>query len=133
MNWPRGCTRPHREQTCPEAGVCENGVAGTAESAGGCTSGCKLRPNSSKSLDIGDQCLCRQGKAATVGVGCRSRRVTQLPRRGCQAVLRPAGEDMLRAMWPVYSTVLRDHFAGALSAEEAQTLAELLGRVARTA
>ena len=54
-------------------------------------------------------------------------------RRGCQAVLRPAGEDMLRAMWPVYSTVLRDHFARALSAEEAQTLAELLRGVPRTA
>jgi DNA-binding MarR family transcriptional regulator len=48
--------------------------------------------------------------------------------RGFYAVLTDAGEKMLRRMWPVYARVLRETFAGALSAEEADVIATALRR-----
>jgi DNA-binding MarR family transcriptional regulator len=48
--------------------------------------------------------------------------------RGLYAVLTEAGEEMLRRMWPVYSRVLRETFAEAISADEAAVIAEALDR-----
>jgi DNA-binding MarR family transcriptional regulator len=48
--------------------------------------------------------------------------------RGLYATLTPAGDDMLRRMWPVYSRVLRETFARAMSAEEAAIVAAALDR-----
>jgi DNA-binding MarR family transcriptional regulator len=53
--------------------------------------------------------------------------------RGLYATLTPAGEEMLRRMWPVYSRVLRETFAGAMSAEEAATVAAALERATAAA
>jgi DNA-binding MarR family transcriptional regulator len=53
--------------------------------------------------------------------------------RGLYAVLTPAGERMLRRMWPVYARALRDTFVDAMSADEAAVIAEGLGRANRAA
>jgi DNA-binding MarR family transcriptional regulator len=53
--------------------------------------------------------------------------------RGLYATLTPAGDQMLRRMWPVYSRVLRETFARAMSAEEAATVAAALERASTTA
>jgi DNA-binding MarR family transcriptional regulator len=53
--------------------------------------------------------------------------------RGLYAVLTPAGERMLRLMWPVYARALRDTFVDAMSADEAAVIAEGLGRANRAA
>lgn len=54
-------------------------------------------------------------------------------RRGYEAVLTAAGQAMLRRMWPVYAGALADHVVAALTPEEADHLAELLGRIRATA
>jgi DNA-binding MarR family transcriptional regulator len=53
--------------------------------------------------------------------------------RGLYAVLTPAGERMLRRMWPVYARALHDTFVDAMSADEAAVIAEGLGRANRAA
>jgi DNA-binding MarR family transcriptional regulator len=53
--------------------------------------------------------------------------------RGLYATLTTAGEEMLRRMWPVYSGVLRETFASAMSAEEAAVIAAALDRAAAAA
>jgi DNA-binding MarR family transcriptional regulator len=53
--------------------------------------------------------------------------------RGLYATLTPSGEEMLRRMWPVYSRVLRETFAGVMDAEEAATIAAALDRAATAA
>jgi DNA-binding MarR family transcriptional regulator len=52
--------------------------------------------------------------------------------RGLYAALTDAGEETLRRMWPVYSSVLRETFVEAITAEEAAVIAEGLER-AKTA
>jgi DNA-binding MarR family transcriptional regulator len=51
--------------------------------------------------------------------------------RGLFAVLTPAGNEMLRKMWPVYERVLRETFVPAISEREAKAIANGLGRAAR--
>jgi DNA-binding MarR family transcriptional regulator len=53
--------------------------------------------------------------------------------RGLYATLTPAGEEMLRRMWPVYAKVLRETFAAAMDAGEATTMAAALDRAATAA
>lgn len=53
--------------------------------------------------------------------------------RGLYATLTRSGEQMLRRMWPVYSGVLRETFAGAVSADEAAVIAAALGRATTAA
>ena len=64
--------------------------------------------------------------------GLLRREACSSDRRGYDAVLTRSGADMLRRMWPVYAGVLQDEFVAVLSDEEAQHLAELLGRFARS-
>ena len=49
--------------------------------------------------------------------------------RGLYAVITPAGNALLRRMWPAYARALRETFASAISAEEADVIAAALGRV----
>jgi DNA-binding MarR family transcriptional regulator len=51
-------------------------------------------------------------------------------RRSVFAVITPAGNRMLRKMWPVYARVLRESFVTAVSAREAETIGAALGRAA---
>jgi DNA-binding MarR family transcriptional regulator len=53
--------------------------------------------------------------------------------RGLYAVLTPAGEEMLRRMWPVYSRVLRQTLVSALTPDEAATVAVALHEAAAAA
>jgi len=53
--------------------------------------------------------------------------------RGLYAVLTPAGDQMLRRMWPVYARALRETFVDAMSADEAAVIAKALGRSNRAA
>ncbi|HEU5278929.1 MAG TPA: MarR family transcriptional regulator [Gaiellaceae bacterium] len=53
--------------------------------------------------------------------------------RGFYVVLTPAGEAMLRRMWPVYARVLRSSFVSAVSAEEAEAIDAGLTRAASVA
>ena len=48
--------------------------------------------------------------------------------RGLYAVVTPAGETMLRRMWPVYARVLQEAFVAPISAREAAVIAEALSR-----
>ena len=48
--------------------------------------------------------------------------------RGLYAVLTDAGEELLRRMWPVYSSVLREAFVGSISPDEAALIAAGLER-----
>lgn len=45
------------------------------------------------------------------------------------AILTPAGEELLRAMWPVYAREIRRFFVDVLTEDEAQALSALLTRV----
>lgn len=49
--------------------------------------------------------------------------------RGMWAILTPAGEELLRAMWPVYAREIRRFFVDVLTEDEAQALSALLTRV----
>jgi DNA-binding MarR family transcriptional regulator len=53
--------------------------------------------------------------------------------RGLYAALTTSGDQMLRRMWPVYSRVLRETFAGAMSAEEAAVIGAALDRATAAA
>jgi DNA-binding MarR family transcriptional regulator len=53
--------------------------------------------------------------------------------RGLYATLTERGEQMLRRMWPVYSGVLRETLARAVSADEAATIAAALERTTAAA
>jgi DNA-binding MarR family transcriptional regulator len=53
--------------------------------------------------------------------------------RGLYAALTPAGEQMLRRMWPVYARVLGDTFVDAMTADEAAAVAGALDRSHRAA
>jgi DNA-binding MarR family transcriptional regulator len=48
--------------------------------------------------------------------------------RSVFAVITPAGNRMLRRMWPVYARVLREAFVSAVSPREATTIGAALGR-----
>jgi DNA-binding MarR family transcriptional regulator len=48
------------------------------------------------------------------------------------AVITPAGNRMLRRMWPVYARVLREAFVSVVSPREAKTIGTALGRAAAT-
>jgi len=50
-------------------------------------------------------------------------------RRGVEVAITPEGARLLRAMWPVYAGVLRTRFVDLLDDHEAETLADLLGRL----
>ena len=52
--------------------------------------------------------------------------------RSVFAVLTPAGNRMLRRMWPVYARVLNETFVSAVSPREAKTTAAALRRAAGT-
>ena len=62
-------------------------------------------------------------------VGYLQRQAVAADRRGTQATLTEAGKAALRAAWPVYAEGIGEAFAKYLREEEAQQLAELLGRV----
>jgi DNA-binding MarR family transcriptional regulator len=49
-------------------------------------------------------------------------------RRGLYAVVTPAGEKMLRRMWPVYAKVLRDAFVAPIREDEAAVISDALSR-----
>jgi DNA-binding MarR family transcriptional regulator len=49
--------------------------------------------------------------------------------RSLYAVITPAGNALLRRMWPAYARALRETFASAITAEEAAVIAAALGRV----
>ena len=51
-------------------------------------------------------------------------------RRGYDAILTDAGNDMLRRMWPVYEGALRDAFVAHLADDDAEQIAGLLARIA---
>lgn len=53
--------------------------------------------------------------------------------RGFDAVITPAGKTLLRRMWPVYASVLRETVAAALSEREATVVSAALERVATKA
>jgi DNA-binding MarR family transcriptional regulator len=53
--------------------------------------------------------------------------------RGVEIAITADGSRMLRQMWPVYESVLRDHVEGVLDEGEARVLGELLGRLASEA
>jgi DNA-binding MarR family transcriptional regulator len=53
--------------------------------------------------------------------------------RGLYATLTERGEQTLRRMWPVYSGVLRETLARAVSADEAATIAAALERTTAAA
>ncbi len=61
--------------------------------------------------------------------GLLRREACATDRRGCDAVLTPAGRAMLRRMWPVYAGVLRQTVVGRMSDDEATHLAAVLGRL----
>ena len=48
--------------------------------------------------------------------------------RGLYAVVTPAGEKMLRQMWPVYAKVLQETFVAQIRESEAVVIAEALSR-----
>jgi DNA-binding MarR family transcriptional regulator len=65
--------------------------------------------------------------------GMLERRPVADDARGVEIAITAQGSRMLRRMWPVYESVLRDHVADALDEREARVLAELLGRLATEA
>ena len=48
--------------------------------------------------------------------------------RGLYAVLTPAGDRMLKRMWPVYAGVLRETFVAPIADDEAAVIADALSR-----
>ena len=62
--------------------------------------------------------------------GLLRRTPAETDRRGLFAEITPAGEDVLRQMWPVYAGALRKTIAVALSDDEAQVIATALRRAA---
>jgi DNA-binding MarR family transcriptional regulator len=52
-------------------------------------------------------------------------------RRGLYAVVTPAGQKMLRRMWPVYAKVLRDAFVAPIREDEAAVISDALSRSRR--
>ncbi len=54
-------------------------------------------------------------------------------RRGAVAVLLPAGEKVLRRMWPIYASELKTHFDAVIGDEEAEIVCEALARVSASA
>jgi DNA-binding MarR family transcriptional regulator len=50
--------------------------------------------------------------------------------RGLFAVITPAGNRMLRKMWPIYARALREDFVAAVSPREAKTIEAALRRAA---
>lgn len=66
-------------------------------------------------------------------LGYLRREATITDRRGMEAVLTEAGRAALKAAWPIYAEGIRESFARYLREEEAQHLAELLGRVSEAA
>jgi DNA-binding MarR family transcriptional regulator len=67
------------------------------------------------------------------GAGLLRREPAEHDGRGLYATLTEAGEQTLRRMWPVYSGVLRETFARAVSADEATTIAAALERTTAAA
>lgn len=64
-----------------------------------------------------------------VTAGHAARCACDVDARGQIVHLTPAGEDLLRAMWPVYKATLERELAARLDAAEAATLATLLGKL----
>jgi DNA-binding MarR family transcriptional regulator len=54
-------------------------------------------------------------------------------RRGLNAEITSAGEELLRKMWPVYAGVLRKTFAAVVSDREAKVITTALRRAADAA
>jgi DNA-binding MarR family transcriptional regulator len=63
--------------------------------------------------------------------GLISREAAEDDGRGLYAVITPAGEQMLRRMWPVYAKVLRDTFVAPIRDDEAAVISAVLSRSAR--
>lgn len=62
--------------------------------------------------------------------GLLRRRPAEDDGRGLYAEITPAGEDVLRAMWPVYAGALGETFGKAVSDREARVMAAALRRAA---
>src|SRR3954467_13962642 len=57
------------------------------------------------------------------------RRPSAGDRRAIEVTITPAGSKLLRKMWPVYETVLRDQFESKLTNQEARALSRALAKV----
>ena len=68
-----------------------------------------------------------------VAAGVIERRECPSDRRGHLIALTESGEAVFRDMWPVYAEAFEATFASRLSAEEAETLRELMDRLRDTA
>jgi DNA-binding MarR family transcriptional regulator len=60
--------------------------------------------------------------------GLIRREAAEDDRRGLYAVVTPAGEQMLKRMWPVYAKVLREAFVAPIREDEAAVIADALSR-----
>ena len=60
--------------------------------------------------------------------GLIRREAAEDDRRGLYAVVTPAGEQMLKRMWPVYAKVLRETFVAPIREDEAAVIADALSR-----
>ena len=60
--------------------------------------------------------------------GLIRREAAEDDRRGLYAVVTPAGEQMLKRMWPVYARVLRETFVAPIHEDEAAVIADALSR-----
>jgi DNA-binding MarR family transcriptional regulator len=60
--------------------------------------------------------------------GLIRREAAEDDRRGLYAVLTPAGEQMVKRMWPVYARVLRKRFVAPIREDEAAVIADALAR-----
>jgi DNA-binding MarR family transcriptional regulator len=63
--------------------------------------------------------------------GLISREAAEDDRRGLYAVVTPAGEQMLKRMWPVYARVLRETFVAPIREDEAAVISAALSRQGR--
>jgi len=74
--------------------------------------------------------LLREGpQVREEAAGLLRREACASDRRGYHAVLTADGQALLRRMWPVYAGVLREALVATLEEEEAEALAEALGRL----
>jgi DNA-binding MarR family transcriptional regulator len=61
--------------------------------------------------------------------GMLERRPAAGDRRAVEVAITAEGSRLIRRMWPVYESVLLEHFEGELSHQEARALRDTLGRL----
>jgi DNA-binding MarR family transcriptional regulator len=61
--------------------------------------------------------------------GLLERRPAAGDRRAVEVAITPEGSRLLRRMWPVYESVLREHFESELSRRQALALEDALSRI----